>query len=31
LVRGRLEQVRAGELRVSGHAPALDDATFKFA
>ena len=31
LVRGRLEQVRAGELHVSGHAPALDDATFKFA
>lgn len=31
LVRGRLEQVRAGQLRVSGQAPAPDDATFKFA
>ena len=31
LLRGRLEQVRAGKLRVSGRAPALDDATFTFA
>jgi glycosyltransferase involved in cell wall biosynthesis len=31
LMRGRLEQVRAGQLRVSGEAPAPDDATFKFA
>ena len=31
LMRGRLEQVRAGKLRVSGEAPAPDDATFTFA